>query len=166
MPSGYIRLSFELSSFRKHESVWPNGNHNIIQIKFLFFITFDENGRVLHSAVFLEKQNDEFFNSCKELHPLQIESERRILDSFAFYVWFFHQRLENEIPKTSLSKVEKRLEAQKILSSSKSDDLKLFEIFEIYKYDLQNEYINLYYALLGWKDAHLQELFKEQKGNN
>lgn len=58
--------------------------------------------------------------------------------------------------------VDDRIKAQNILSSDKSDDLKLFEIFQIYKDDLQKEYTQLYYALLGWKDNHLKELQKEQ----
>ena len=59
--------------------------------------------------------------------------------------------------------VENRINAQKILSSfNKSDDLKLFEIFQIYKDDIQKEYTELYYALLGWKDNHLKELQNEQ----
>ncbi len=59
--------------------------------------------------------------------------------------------------------IENRIKAQNILSSDKSDDLKLFEVFQIYKEDLQKEYTELYYALLGWKDNHLRELKKEQK---
>ena len=58
--------------------------------------------------------------------------------------------------------VENRINAQKILSSNKSDDLKLFEVFQIYKDDIQKEYTELYYALLGWKDNHLRELQDEQ----
>lgn len=59
--------------------------------------------------------------------------------------------------------VEKRIEAQKILSSAKkSDDQKLHEIFVLYKEDLQREYPQLYYALLGWKDVHLQELTRRE----
>ena len=58
--------------------------------------------------------------------------------------------------------VENRIAAQNILKSNKSDDLKLFEVFQIYKEDIRKEYTELYYALLGWKDSHLKELFKEQ----
>lgn len=61
-----------------------------------------------------------------------------------------------------VKKVENRIAAQNILTSNKSDDLKLFEVFQIYKDDIQKEYSELYYALLGWKDSHLKELFKEQ----
>ena len=56
--------------------------------------------------------------------------------------------------------VENRIKAQEILSSDKTDDLKLFEVFQLYKEDLQKEYAELYYALLGWKDSHLNELLK------
>ncbi len=61
-----------------------------------------------------------------------------------------------------MNRVDKRTEAQKILASSKSDDLKLFEVFKIYNEDLQQEFSQLYYALLGWKDVHLKELLKEE----
>lgn len=59
-------------------------------------------------------------------------------------------------------KVYQREKAQNILASGKSDDLKLFEIFKIYDENLQKEYSQLYYALLGWKDVHLKELLKEE----
>lgn len=58
--------------------------------------------------------------------------------------------------------VENRIKAQNILSSNKSDDLKLFEVFEIYKDDIQKENTELYYALLGWRYAHFRELQNEQ----
>jgi len=58
--------------------------------------------------------------------------------------------------------VENRIKAQNILSSNKSDDLKLFEVFEIYKDDIQKEYTELYYALLGWRYDHFRELQNEQ----
>lgn len=56
---------------------------------------------------------------------------------------------------------QKRIDAQNILASNKSDDLKLFEIFQIYKDDLRKDFNELYYALLGWKDSHLKELSKD-----
>ena len=59
--------------------------------------------------------------------------------------------------------IDNRISAQKILSSNKSDDLKLFEVFQIYKENIQKEYTELYYALLGWKDNHLKELQYEQE---
>ena len=58
--------------------------------------------------------------------------------------------------------VENRIKAQNILSSNKSDDLKLFEVFQIYKEDIRKEYTGLYYALLGWKYCHLRELQSEK----
>ena len=58
--------------------------------------------------------------------------------------------------------VENRIKAQKILSSNKSDDLKLLEVFEIYKEDIQRENTELYYALLGWRYNHFKELQREQ----
>lgn len=54
---------------------------------------------------------------------------------------------------------EKRIAAQKILADPhKNDDKKLFEVFEIYKDDLRQSNDQLYYALLGWCDAHLRDL--------
>lgn len=61
-----------------------------------------------------------------------------------------------------IERVYQREKAQNILASGKSDDLKLFEVFKIYNEVLQKEYSQLYYALLGWKDAHLKELLKEE----
>lgn len=58
-----------------------------------------------------------------------------------------------------MDKVEKRLAAQKIMvAPNKTDDQKLFEVFQIYKEDLQQGYSQLYYALLGWQYAHLRDL--------
>ena len=54
--------------------------------------------------------------------------------------------------------VENRTNAQKVLASNKSDDLKLLEVFEIYKDDLKKDYAELYYALLGWRYAHFSAL--------
>lgn len=59
-----------------------------------------------------------------------------------------------------MNRVEKRIAAQAVLSTSKSDDLKLLEVFELYKDELKEEYSQLYYALLGWRDSHLSELLK------
>lgn len=62
-----------------------------------------------------------------------------------------------------LREPELRIEAEKVLmQKNKSDDLKLFEVFQIYKEDLQKECSQLYYALLGWKDSHLKDLLTEQ----
>lgn len=55
---------------------------------------------------------------------------------------------------------EKRQRAQNVLESAKSDDLKLYDVFEIYKDDLKVNYSQLYYALLAWKDTHSRELFE------
>lgn len=61
-----------------------------------------------------------------------------------------------------MESVEKRIAAQRILASATtSDDQKLNEVFEIFKEDLQQEYSQLYYALLGWKYAHFQELTRK-----
>ena len=58
--------------------------------------------------------------------------------------------------------LDNTLNAQKILETDMSDDLKLFEIFKIYSEDLQRKYSCLYDALLGWKNNHLKELLKEE----
>lgn len=61
-----------------------------------------------------------------------------------------------------MERVEKRIAAQRILANAtKSDDQKLNEVFELYKEELQQEYSQLYYALLGWKYAHFQELMRK-----
>lgn len=66
------------------------------------------------------------------------------------------------MPSTPL----KREKSGRILSDKcKSDDFKLLEVFEIYKEDLRNEYVNLYYALLAWRDSHLRELSIEECKN-
>ena len=58
-----------------------------------------------------------------------------------------------------MTSTEKRIAAQKILADPhKSDDKKLFEVFELYKDELRHSNDQLYYALLGWRDAHLREL--------
>jgi hypothetical protein len=73
---------------------------------------------------------------------------------------FLLQRLERDY---MLREPEKRIEAGNILvQNNKSDDLKLFEVFQIYKDDIQKECSQLYYALLAWKDSHLKELLTEQ----
>lgn len=54
------------------------------------------------------------------------------------------------------------LKVDTILASKRSDDLKLFEIIQICKDELKTQNVQLYYALLGWKDAHLHDLQKEQ----
>ena len=66
--------------------------------------------------------------------------------------------------KEKLSPDKMRIKASEVLSQkNKSDDLKLFEVFQIYKDDLKETHSQLYYALLGWKDSHLSELQKEMK---
>ena len=38
-----------------------------------------------------------------------------------------------------------------------TDDEKLLKVFEIYKEGLKENYSQLYYALLAWKDTHRKE---------
>ena len=51
--------------------------------------------------------------------------------------------------------------AADILETNKSDDVKLFEVLQLYKDDLKENFTQFYYAMLGWKDAHLDELLRE-----
>lgn len=57
--------------------------------------------------------------------------------------------------------VNRRQKASDILVTNKSADVKLFEIFWLYKEDLKKNYTQFYYAMLEWKDAHLSELLAE-----
>lgn len=41
-----------------------------------------------------------------------------------------------------------------LASSSLTDDEKLLGIFELYKEDIRKQNVNLYYALLAWRDTH------------
>ncbi len=65
----------------------------------------------------------------------------------------------NDIEWQNITK-EESCRAQDILMSDMSDDLKLYEIFQIYKEDIRGT--QLYYALLGWVDTHICDLQKEQ----
>lgn len=67
---------------------------------------------------------------------------------------------ENEI-KIDDNLGERWHKAADILETNKSDDVKLFEVFQLYKDDLKEHFTQFYYAMLGWKDAHLNELLKE-----
>lgn len=57
-----------------------------------------------------------------------------------------------------MGQVKRRETGQAILASDRTDDQKLCEMFQLYKSELQVQYPNLYYALLGWRDAHIREL--------
>lgn len=53
--------------------------------------------------------------------------------------------------------------ATDILSNEKwTDDIKLSDVFDLYKVDLKKQFPNLYYALLAWKDSHHKELMREK----
>ena len=54
---------------------------------------------------------------------------------------------------------------QAILASNKNDDQKLYEIFLLHQNEIRKQNINLYYALLGWKDAHIRELDSSMVSN-
>lgn len=54
--------------------------------------------------------------------------------------------------------VNQRIKADNILiDDSKNADVKLFEIFNLYKEDLQ-KLPKVFYAMLNWKNCHLAEL--------
>lgn len=52
----------------------------------------------------------------------------------------------------------KNVAASAVMASVKTDDQKLYEIFQLYKDDIMAHNSQLYYALLGWVDAHRREL--------
>ena len=52
----------------------------------------------------------------------------------------------------------KNAAASAIMASTKTDDQKLYEVFQLYKDDIREHNSQLYYALLGWADAHRREL--------
>ena len=57
-----------------------------------------------------------------------------------------------------MNSVEKRIEADKILlRKDLSDNQRLFIISQLYKDELSNQFPQLNYALLAWKDSHLKE---------
>lgn len=54
--------------------------------------------------------------------------------------------------------VKTRQTCQKILASNRSDDQKLYDVFQQCKDELRHANTELYYALLGWTDAHKRDL--------
>ena len=62
-----------------------------------------------------------------------------------------------------MDKVIKRIEIDKILQRNDlNSDQKLFVISQLYKEELNNQFPQLHYALLGWKDSHLKELWSKE----
>lgn len=62
-----------------------------------------------------------------------------------------------------MDSAKKRIEADKILvRKDLSNDQKLFVISQLYKEELNNQFPQLHYALLGWKDSHLKELWSKE----
>lgn len=55
----------------------------------------------------------------------------------------------------------KEMKADLILASDKNDNQKLLEIFNLYREEIRKQNVQLYYALLGWKDFNLKELQKD-----
>jgi hypothetical protein len=54
--------------------------------------------------------------------------------------------------------IAKNTTASAVMASSKSDDQKLFEVFQLYQDEIRTHNSQLYYALLGWADRHRREL--------
>ncbi len=62
-----------------------------------------------------------------------------------------------------MDNTKKRIEADKILARKDlTNDQKLFVISQLYKEELNNQFAQLYYALLGWKDFHLKDLWSKE----
>lgn len=62
-----------------------------------------------------------------------------------------------------MDKENKRIEADKVLTRKDlSNEQKLFVISQLYKEELINLFPQLNYALLGWKDSHLKELWSKE----
>lgn len=62
-----------------------------------------------------------------------------------------------------MDSAKKRIEADKVLARNDfSNEQKLFVISQIYKEELSNQFPLLQYALLGWKDSHLKELWSKE----
>lgn len=62
-----------------------------------------------------------------------------------------------------MDKVEKRNEADQILCRNDlAGDQKLFVISQLYKNELNSQFPQLHYALLGWKDSYLRELWSKE----
>lgn len=106
-----------------------------------------------------------------EHYTLQWSQEDICANSYAYCkesgrpIWIFSlmKSGENTTPVTNKKDTtDRRIQTQEILASNMSDDLKLYETFQLYKEGLQKDYTQLYYALLGWKNSHLKELHQEQ----
>lgn len=62
-----------------------------------------------------------------------------------------------------MDKTTKRIEADKILQRKDlNSDQKMFVISQLYKDELNIQFPQLHYALLGWKDSHLKELWSKE----
>lgn len=60
----------------------------------------------------------------------------------------------------------KREKANEILANDGlSADEKLFVVFQLYKDELSIQYPQLNYALLGWKDSHIKDLWSKEVVN-
>ncbi len=58
-----------------------------------------------------------------------------------------------------MNRTEKRIKADEILERKDlTRDQKLFVISQLYKTELNNQFPQLYYAFLRWKDLHLKDL--------
>ena len=88
-------------------------------------------------------------------------STKKVSDGDCQWAAPYYTKGLSEKKEDKNDKSEKRKNAEYILQDSKKcDDLKLYDVFEIYKDDLKANYSQLYYALLAWKDTHSRELFE------
>lgn len=59
--------------------------------------------------------------------------------------------------------IQKRIAADKVLTRQDlSNEQKLFVVSQLYKDELNNQFPQLHYALLGWKDSRLKDLWSKE----
>lgn len=62
-----------------------------------------------------------------------------------------------------MDKTTKMIKADEILQRKNlNNDQKMFVISQLYKDELNNQFPQLHYAFLGWKDQHLKELWSKE----
>jgi hypothetical protein len=61
-----------------------------------------------------------------------------------------------------MAQVNERIEDHILNIDSLNDDDKLYLIFNLHKDKIRQFDVHLYYALLGWKDAHIKELLNSR----
>lgn len=61
-----------------------------------------------------------------------------------------------------MAQVNERVEDDVLNADYLNDDDKLYLIFNLHKDKIRQFDVHLYYALLGWKDAHIKELLNSK----